>query len=41
MITIDDGYYEDYYLVLPIIKKYNFKVTSFVVGSRIKEKTSK
>ena len=41
MITIDDGYYEDYYLVYPIIKKYNFKATSFVVGSRIKEKTNK
>lgn len=40
LITIDDGHYEDYYLVYPIIKKYNFKATSFVVGSRIKNKTS-
>ena len=39
LITIDDGNYEDYYLVYPIIKKYNFKVTSFVVGSRITKKT--
>ena len=39
LITIDDGNYEDYYLVYPIIKKYNLKATSFVVGSRIKEKT--
>jgi peptidoglycan/xylan/chitin deacetylase (PgdA/CDA1 family) len=39
LITIDDGFYEDYYLVYPIIKKYNYKATSFVVGSRIKNKT--
>lgn len=39
IITIDDGFYEDYYLVYPIIKKYNFKVISFIIGNRIKEKT--
>ena len=39
MITIDDGFYEDYFLVYPIIKKYNYKATSFVVGNRIKNKT--
>ena len=39
MITIDDGKYEDYYLAYPIIKKYNFKATSFIVGSRIHNKT--
>ena len=39
LITIDDGFYEDYYLVYPIIKKYNFKAISFVVGIRINEKT--
>ena len=39
LITIDDGFYEDYYLVYPILKKYNIKATSFVVGSRIKAKT--
>ncbi len=39
MITFDDGFYEDYYLALPILKKYNFKATSFVVGSRIKDIT--
>ena len=39
LITIDDGFYEDYYLVYPIIKKYHFKATSFIVGSRIKNKT--
>ena len=39
MITFDDGFYEDYYLVYPILKKYKLKATTFVVGSRIKEKT--
>lgn len=39
MITFDDGFYEDYYLALPILKKYNLKATSFLVGSRIKDKT--
>ncbi len=36
LITFDDGDYEIYYLVLPILKKYNFKATSFIVGSRTK-----
>lgn len=40
LITIDDGFYEDYYLVYPILKKYDFKATSFVVGSRIQDKIS-
>ena len=40
LITIDDGHYEDYYLVYPILKKYNLKATSFVIGSNIKEKTA-
>lgn len=39
LITFDDGFYEDYYVVLPILKKYNFKATSFVVGSRISDIT--
>ena len=39
LITFDDGNYEDYYLAYPIIKKYNFKAISFVVGSKIKNKT--
>jgi len=33
MITFDDGQYEDYYLAYPIIKKYNFKATTFIVGN--------
>ena len=39
MITFDDGFYEDYYLVYPILKKYKLKAITFVVGSRIKNKT--
>ena len=39
VITFDDGFYEDYYLALPILQKYKFKATSFVVGSRIKDIT--
>lgn len=41
LITFDDGFYEDYYLVYPILKKYNLKAVSFVVGKRIKDKTMK
>ena len=41
MITFDDGMYEDYYLIYPIIKKYNFKATSFLIGKNIKKKTKK
>ena len=26
MIVFDDGYYEDYYLAYPIIKRYNIKL---------------
>lgn len=39
LITFDDGFYEDYYLAYPILKKYNFKATSFLVGNRIKAVT--
>lgn len=41
MITIDDGNSEDYYFIYPILKKYNLKATSFVVGSRIKSEEIK
>lgn len=34
MITFDDGNADDYYLVIPVLRKYNFKATTFVVGSR-------
>ena len=33
MITFDDGDYEIYYLVLPVLKKYNIKATDFIIGS--------
>jgi hypothetical protein len=39
LITIDDGNYEDYYLAYPIIRKYNLKATSFVIGNYIKSIT--
>ena len=39
VITIDDGYLTDYAIAYPILKKYNFKFTSFIIGSRVKEKT--
>ena len=34
VITFDDGYVEYYYLVLPILKKYNLKATVFVIGDK-------
>ena len=37
MITIDDGDIETYYEMLPILKKYNMKATSFVIGEHITE----
>lgn len=37
LITIDDGDIENYYNVIPVLKKYNFKATVFIVGSTIKE----
>lgn len=39
VITIDDGYLTDYAIAYPILKKYNFKFTSFIVGSEVPEKT--
>lgn len=33
LITFDDGYYEMYYQVLPILKKYQFNGVSFIVVS--------
>lgn len=40
MIVLDDGNLEDYYIVLPILKKYNFKATSFIVGKRAESEDS-
>ena len=39
VLTFDDGDYELYYLVLPILKKYGFKGAAFVIGSYVKEST--
>lgn len=39
MITFDDGVYYEYYYAYPIIKKYNFKATSFLIGINIKDIT--
>ena len=33
MLTFDDGDYEFYHIVYPLLKKYNFKATSFIIGS--------
>lgn len=40
LITFDDGYYEMYYQVLPILKKHHFNGVSFVVGAYTPEITS-
>ena len=39
MLTFDDGDYELYYVVLPILKKYNFKATAFIIGSLVEDIT--
>lgn len=39
VLTFDDGDYEFYHIVYPILKKYNFKATMFIVGTRTKETT--
>lgn len=37
VITIDDGNIETYYNALPVLKKYNFSATVFIIGNRVKE----
>ena len=39
LITIDDGNISTYYLALPLIEKYGFHAVSFVITSRVGEKT--
>lgn len=39
MLTFDDGDYELYYIVLPILKKYGFKGTAFIIGAMTEETT--
>lgn len=38
VITFDDGDLGIYYEILPILKKYNFKATCFVIGEHVQEK---
>lgn len=40
LITIDDGNISTYYLALPLIEKYGFHAVSFVITSRVGDKTS-
>ena len=35
LITFDDGYRDNYELVFPILKKYNFNAVVFVIGNNI------
>ena len=35
ILTFDDGYKDIIYLVLPILKKYNFKATCFIVSNHL------
>lgn len=38
LITLDDGYYDNYSVVFPLLKKYNMKATVFLNTMYIKEK---
>lgn len=38
LITLDDGYYDNYCVVFPLLKKYNMKATVFLNTLYIKEK---
>lgn len=38
VITFDDGYQNNYTLGYPILKKYNFHASQFVIGSKIEER---
>ena len=39
LITIDNGFYETYHVAYPILKRYNFKATSFIIGKTVKKRT--
>src|SRR5690606_26782152 len=38
-ITFDDGYYDNFKTVLPILKKYNHKATFYISTNYINDKT--
>src|SRR5690606_30523312 len=40
VITFDDGYQNNYVYAYPILKKYGFNATIFLIGSRIQPETS-
>ena len=37
VITFDDGYQNNYTLAYPVLKKYNFHASLFVIGSKIQD----
>ena len=40
LLTFDDGDAELYYNVLPILQKFNFKATAFIIGEYVKDITA-
>ncbi len=40
-LTFDDGYLDNWYLVTPLLKKYGFKASLFVITSKVQGKQSR
>lgn len=38
VLTFDDGYLDNWYLVTPLLKKYGFKASLFVITSKVQDK---